>query len=71
MITIFTDGSSRGNPGPGGWGAIVIDDASGRVTELGNGGYETTNNKMEILAAINALGHVAKDIEKNTENAEN
>lgn len=52
-ITIYTDGSSRGNPGPGGWGAILITDTE--VLELG--GYEdhTTNNRMELMAAIKAL----------------
>ncbi|HEY4479064.1 MAG TPA: RNase H family protein [Candidatus Paceibacterota bacterium] len=59
---IFTDGSSRGNPGPGGWGAIVVFDFQFstfsdevKVTELG--GYEdrTTNNRMELTAVIKAL----------------
>ncbi len=50
--TIFTDGSSRGNPGPGGWGAIVVD--GDLVTELGGRDGHTTNNKMEITAAIEA-----------------
>lgn len=59
--TIFTDGASRGNPGRGGWSAIVLrgsgDDA--HVTELG--GYEahTTNNRMELMAAIQGLSHTA------------
>ncbi len=50
---IFCDGASKGNPGPGGWGAIVL--AREQVTELG--GYEklTTNNRMELRAAIEAL----------------
>lgn len=55
-IVIFTDGSSRGNPGPGGWGSIVVDGET--VTELGGGDKHTTNNKMELLAAIEALAHV-------------
>lgn len=52
-ITIYCDGSSIGNPGPGGWGAVVADKA--RAKELG--GYEahTTNNRMELTAAIEAL----------------
>lgn len=53
MITIFTDGSARGNPGPGGWGAIVANDE--KVIELGGSDAHTTNNKMELSAAINAL----------------
>jgi len=55
-ITIFTDGSSRGNPGPGGWGAIIRTDDE--VIELGAGEKMTTNNKMELSAAINALAYV-------------
>ena len=52
-ITIYCDGSSIGNPGPGGWGAVVADGA--RAKELG--GYEkgTTNNQMELTAAIESL----------------
>lgn len=54
---IYTDGSSRGNPGPGGWGAIVVSSAT--VTELG--GYEahTTNNRMELLSVIEALNSIS------------
>ncbi len=53
MITIFTDGSSKGNPGPGGWGVVLAHDE--KVVELG--GYEklTTNNRMELTACIRAL----------------
>lgn len=50
---IFTDGSSRGNPGPGGWGTIIKE--NGRVKELGGGYRETTNNRMELTAAIEGL----------------
>ena len=53
MITIYTDGSSRGNPGPGGWGAIVLDEV--RVAELGGRESHTTNNRMELMGAIKAL----------------
>ena len=53
MITIFTDGSSKGNPGPGGWGAIIADE--GEVKEMGGREEHTTNNKMELTACINAL----------------
>jgi ribonuclease HI len=52
-IHIFTDGSSLGNPGPGGWGAIVVFDD--RVKELGGGEKHTTNNRMELSATIGAL----------------
>ena len=72
-ITIFTDGSSRGNPGPGGWGAVVID-AHGKVTELGGREDHTTNNRMEIAAALGALKYIETrtvpgDIEINTDSA--
>jgi ribonuclease HI len=54
-IVIFTDGSSLGNPGPGGWGAVIVFRLKDKVAEIG--GYEkmTTNNRMEITAAIEAL----------------
>ena len=55
-IIIYTDGSSRGNPGPGGWGAIVA--TRERVVELGGGTRLTTNNKMELMAAIESLRFV-------------
>ncbi len=55
-IIIYTDGSSRGNPGPGGWGCIIA--TKERVTELGHGDKHTTNNKMELMAAIKALSFV-------------
>lgn len=53
MTIIFTDGSSRGNPGPGGWGAIVLTEDSAH--ELGGREDETTNNRMEMIAIISAL----------------
>lgn len=52
-IIIFSDGSSRGNPGPGGFGAIVVFD--GKVVELGGQEKNTTNNRMEMSAIIEAL----------------
>ena len=52
-ITIFTDGSSRGNPGRGGFGAIVI--SGNEVRELGGKEDHTTNNRMELLGAIESL----------------
>lgn len=55
-VTIFTDGSSRGNPGPGGWGSIVIRGSD--VTELGGREDMTTNNRMELMAAIEGLKSV-------------
>ena len=52
-IIVFTDGSSRGNPGPGGWGSIII--AGEKVIELGGRENHTTNNRMEMTAALEAL----------------
>ena len=51
---VFADGAAKGNPGPGGWGAIVVT-PPGQVTELGGGARHTTNNRMELTAAIEAL----------------
>ena len=55
---VFTDGAAKGNPGPGGWGVIVVT-PDRRVTELGGGSPHTTNNRMELSGAIAALQHVA------------
>jgi len=52
-ITIYTDGSSKGNPGAGGWGAIIFDEE--KVLEIGGNEENTTNNRMEMMAAIKAL----------------
>ncbi len=52
-ITIWTDGACSGNPGPGGWGAILR--AGDREKELSGGAPATTNNRMELMAAIMAL----------------
>lgn len=54
IITVFTDGASKGNPGLGGWGATVVR-PDGHVTELGGGSPHTTNNKMELTGAIEAF----------------
>jgi ribonuclease HI len=52
-IEIFTDGACSGNPGPGGWGAILRTD--GHEKELSGGERATTNNRMELMAAIKAF----------------
>ena len=52
-VEIYTDGACRGNPGPGGWGAVLV--YRGRERELSGGEPETTNNRMELMAAISAL----------------
>lgn len=52
-VDIYCDGACRGNPGPGGWGALL--QSSGRERELCGAALETTNNRMELQAAIEAL----------------
>jgi ribonuclease HI len=52
-VTIHTDGACRGNPGPGGWGALL--QFEGKKRELFGGEPNTTNNRMELTAAIEAL----------------
>ncbi len=52
-ISIWTDGACSGNPGPGGWGALLR--SGDHQKELSGGDFETTNNRMELVAAIEAL----------------
>ncbi|NLW65142.1 MAG: ribonuclease HI [Clostridiales bacterium] len=52
-VTIYTDGACSGNPGPGGWGAIL--DYKGTMREMSGGEAQTTNNRMELLGVISAL----------------
>ena len=49
-VEVYTDGACRGNPGRGGWGAVLV--YNGREKELSGGEAETTNNRMELTAAI-------------------
>jgi ribonuclease HI len=53
QVIIHTDGACKGNPGPGGWGAIL--QAAGKTKEMSGGEPVTTNNRMELMAAIMAL----------------
>lgn len=53
MIIVYTDGASRGNPGPGGWAAVLV--RENEVTEIGGSEEHTTNNRMELVACIRAL----------------
>ncbi|MEE1059890.1 MAG: ribonuclease HI [Treponema sp.] len=55
-IIVYTDGGCSGNPGPGGWGIVVI--ANGEARQLSGGEKITTNNRMELTAAISALSVV-------------
>jgi ribonuclease HI len=57
-VEAFTDGACRGNPGPGGWGVVLRSGA--HVKELSGGEPATTNNRMELKAAIEALGALKK-----------
>jgi len=61
-ITIYTDGACVGNPGPGGWAAIVL--LENEKKELFGGERLTTNNRMELIAAIKGLEYCAKQGEK-------
>jgi ribonuclease HI len=65
MIEIYTDGSSLGNPGPGGWGTVVVIDGK-IVDELGGHDKDTTNNRMELQAAIEALKYINKHHKEHT-----
>ena len=57
-VIIYTDGACSGNPGPGGWGAILK--FGSEEKELSGGEHETTNNRMELMAAIEALKALKK-----------
>jgi ribonuclease HI len=57
-VEIWTDGACSGNPGPGGWGAILV--SGGHRKELHGGERDTTNNRMELMAAIMALEALKK-----------
>ena len=60
-VDIYTDGACRGNPGKGGWGAVLV--YGGREKELSGGEAETTNNRMELTAAISALSALKEPCE--------
>jgi len=59
-VVIFTDGASRGNPGPGGWGAVVA--VGDSVRELGGREDKTTNNRMELMAILEGLRALPSDV---------
>jgi ribonuclease HI len=61
-LTIYTDGACSGNPGPGGYAAIIIDE-SGKEVVVSGGEKNTTNNKMEMLAFIKSLEHIKQNYE--------
>ena len=59
-LDIYTDGACRGNPGPGGWGAVLMHD--GRERELSGAEPATTNNRMELTAVIEALAALKRPV---------
>ena len=61
FVELFTDGACSGNPGPGGWGAVLR--YNGREKELSGGERETTNNRMELTAAIMGLAALKEPCE--------
>ena len=60
--TIYTDGACSGNPGPGGWGAVIFDKNSHQINISGNE-ENTTNNRMELMAPIMALKEIKTNLE--------
>ena len=61
IIRIYTDGACRGNPGPGGWGALILKD--NEEIKLNGGQNDTTNNQMELTAVIKALDFFSESTE--------
>tara|TARA_B100000929_G_scaffold190257_1_gene150641 strand:+ start:179 stop:607 length:429 start_codon:yes stop_codon:yes gene_type:complete len=59
MITVYTDGACSGNPGKGGWGVVILENNKDEIF-LNGGDNNTTNNRMELTAAIEALKHYQK-----------
>ncbi len=59
-VIAYTDGGCRGNPGVGGWACLLVHPGSGRALERAGGEAETTNNRMEMKAAIEALSTIKK-----------
>lgn len=62
-VEIFTDGACSGNPGPGGWGAILRLAETGQARELSGGEADTTNNRMELTAVLMALQALKEPLE--------
>lgn len=60
QVVIYTDGACKGNPGPGGWGALLRSDVPKKELELFGGELGTTNNRMELMAVIQALAALKK-----------
>ena len=61
-IEVYTDGGSTGNPGPGGWAAVIL--SGGNEIKISGGDRDTTNNRMEMTAAIKAVEYVELNLDK-------
>jgi len=59
IVNLYTDGACKGNPGPGGWGVVIIKNGK-PVDEIYGGEFNTTNNRMELLAVIYGLNKIAE-----------
>ena len=59
IVNLYTDGACKGNPGPGGWGVVIIRNGKS-VDEIYGGEINTTNNRMELLAVIHGLNQIEK-----------
>ena len=59
IVNLYTDGACKGNPGPGGWGVVIIKNGK-PVDEIYGGELNTTNNRMELLAVIHGLNNIAE-----------
>ena len=68
---VFSDGACRGNPGPGAWGTVIQDSNEKVIATLSGIEFQTTNNQMELLGAINGLKELSKILEKNIKKADN
>src|SRR4051794_16732811 len=66
VLHVYTDGACSGNPGPGGWGFAIVDKGKDQVVaSLSGKDPNTTNNKMELTAALESLKYVKEVLEKN------
>lgn len=59
-VILYSDGACSGNPGPGGWAALLKSPSTGRAVELSGGDPATTNNRMEMTAVLEGLRHIKK-----------
>lgn len=62
-VVVYTDGACSGNPGPGGWAARLIHPSTGKTRDLSGGAPQTTNNRMEMTAALEALQALKRPVQ--------